>query len=31
MDIAVCSHGDLLLGLFFGPEDGGFIFLGNVG
>jgi hypothetical protein len=29
--LAICSHADILRGLFFDPEDGGDMFLQNVG
>jgi hypothetical protein len=29
--LAICFHADFLLSLFFDPEDGGDIFLRNVG
>jgi hypothetical protein len=29
--LATCFHAGLLLGLFFNPEDGGDMFLRNVG
>jgi hypothetical protein len=29
--LATCFHAGFLLGLFFDPEDGGYLFLRNVG